>query len=126
MKRDINKVFLTLKLEFDTLEDALLAKERLGGYFKNIQLRIEKQLIERKLKRHNIILETLQRHNKPIMIGKLHSLVSKKMTVTYRHFSRDVSELLLQGKISGERRKGYGGNTTIVWVKKNEGIAYQY
>ena len=25
MKRDINKVFLTLKLEFDTLEDALLA-----------------------------------------------------------------------------------------------------
>jgi len=117
MNTDIDRVFLTLKLEFVSLEEALLAKQRLGEYFKNIQLNIKKQNYKVKLERQRVILERLRKHE-PVLIGYLWRLIRPYLNISYRQFSRDVSELLLKGEICGKRQKGLGGNTTILWVKK--------
>jgi hypothetical protein len=103
MNLDIDKVFLTLKLEFSSLEEALLAKQRLGEYFKNIQLNVEKVNYKRKLERQKLILERLTAHHEPVLIGYLWRLVRPGMNISYKQFSRDISELLLKGDICGKR-----------------------
>lgn len=126
MNIDIDKVFLTLKLEFSNLEEALLAKQRLGEYFKNIRLNVEKVNYKRKLMRQKLILERLNVHHEPVLIGYLWRLVRPGMNISYKQFSRDISELLLKGDICGKRQKGYGGNTTILWVKGYESATDKY
>jgi hypothetical protein len=121
MNTDLDKVFLTLRLEFTTVEDALMAKKRLGEYFKNIQLNVTRVNYKRKLERYALILENLYRFGKPIRIGALWRLALPG--ISYKQFSRDVSELILKGEIFGKRKKGGGGNTTILWVRQHEGIA---
>ena len=73
--------------------------------------------VDRKQRRLDAILVYLAKQSDPIMIGKVHrALIRVGQATVYKTFSRDIHELILRGELGAEERRGFGGNTTLVWL----------